>query len=129
VNGDAPEHPPAPTAVFTTRRRRRPHRRLLEVPVGDPLSGVANLFDLALVLAAALLVASHAGLRAQNAKNPAGAAPQDALPQQKKIRLPRYRVSDRELTGDGTRLGTAYQLPNGDVVYVPDPPHPPGAVR
>ena len=35
-------------------------------------------------------------------------------------KLPHYRVSRDELSGDGVRLGTAYRLKTGDVVYVPD---------
>jgi hypothetical protein len=31
-----------------------------------------------------------------------------------------YRESDSELTGKGTRLGTAYRLENGEIVYAPD---------
>ena len=31
-----------------------------------------------------------------------------------------YRESDSELTGNGTRLGTAYLLENGEIVYAPD---------
>ena len=30
------------------------------------------------------------------------------------------RVSDKPLSGAGKRLGTAYQLPDGKVVYVPE---------
>ena len=35
-------------------------------------------------------------------------------------KLPHYRVSRDELSGEGTRLGTAYRLKSGEVVYVPD---------
>jgi hypothetical protein len=30
------------------------------------------------------------------------------------------RVTDRQLSGQGERLGTAYRLPDGQVVYVPE---------
>ena len=30
------------------------------------------------------------------------------------------KVTDRSLSGAGTRLGTAYRLANGQVVYVPE---------
>ena len=30
------------------------------------------------------------------------------------------KVTDKTLSGQGTRLGTAYRLANGQVVYVPD---------
>lgn len=34
-------------------------------------------------------------------------------------RLEHYRVSENELQGQGERLGIAYRLENGEVVYVP----------
>jgi hypothetical protein len=30
------------------------------------------------------------------------------------------KVTDKEMSGSGTRLGTAYQLEDGRVVYVPE---------
>jgi len=39
-------------------------------------------------------------------------------------RLERYRPTRETVTGQGTRLGTAYRLPNGDVVYVPEETEP-----
>jgi hypothetical protein len=35
------------------------------------------------------------------------------------------KVTDRSMSGEGTRLGTAYRLANGQVVYVPDGEAPP----
>jgi hypothetical protein len=35
-------------------------------------------------------------------------------------RIRRYRMSHRSLRGEGERLGTAYRLKNGEVIYVPD---------
>ena len=44
------------------------------------------------------------------------------VPEGKKAKLPdRLRQTDKQLSGEGQRLGTAYRLKNGDVVYVPDP--------
>lgn len=34
------------------------------------------------------------------------------------------RLSTQQLTGQGERLGTAYRLQSGEVVYVPDDPKP-----
>jgi hypothetical protein len=31
-----------------------------------------------------------------------------------------YRPTNEQLTGNGERLGVAYRLANGEVVYVPD---------
>jgi len=33
-----------------------------------------------------------------------------------------YRVTGETMTGDGERLGTAYRLANGQIIYVPDTP-------
>ena len=37
-----------------------------------------------------------------------------------------FRSTDETLGGKGTRLGTAYKLSNGDIVYVPETPAAPG---
>ena len=31
-----------------------------------------------------------------------------------------YKVTGEQLAGDGERLGTAYRLANGQIIYVPD---------
>lgn len=90
----------------------------------DPLSGLVNLFDLWMVFSIALLLAlvaavhlpEHAsqGDQAGDKNAPAGAPSQDRNP------LDNFRVSHEKLTGEGHRLGTAYRLKNGEVVYVPD---------
>ena len=36
----------------------------------------------------------------------------------KEVRI--NKVTDKKLTGEGVRLGTAYQLKDGRVVYVPE---------
>jgi len=33
-----------------------------------------------------------------------------------------YKVSGKTASGDGERLGTAYRLANGQVIYVPEGP-------
>jgi hypothetical protein len=38
----------------------------------------------------------------------------------KGVKVDRYRVTKEEVSGNGHRLGVAYRLPNGDVVYVPE---------
>lgn len=107
---------------MTTARRKRRFRQLLDAEHGDPLSGVANLFDTALAFVVALLIAfvstssSLEGVRSTARQNPSEAsqAPRDGEP------LERYRLGDRQLGGDGQRLGIAYRLPSGEVIYVPE---------
>jgi len=91
--------------------RRAPHRRLLATQDDDPLSGVANLFDVAMVFAVAILLVLLA--RAPRL----GEAFSTAIPDGE--RLKRYRVSEIDRRGRGERLGVAYRLENGEVVYVP----------
>ena len=78
----------------------------------DPLSGMANMFDLWVVFAVALLLAlvSRAG--------------RQGAPFEEMTKLDRFTVGDDRLTGAGERLGTAYRLQSGEVVYVPDGPTP-----
>jgi hypothetical protein len=39
---------------------------------------------------------------------------------QKTMKAPRFRPTNASMNGEGTRLGTAYRLKTGEVVYVPD---------
>lgn len=111
------------------RERRRAGRRrsLLEAAEDDPLSAVANLFDVAMMFAVALLLAVFAASSAHELlagkdvtiiRN-AGAADMEIIRKQG-VKLERLRMSDRQTGGTGTRLGYCYRLADGDVVYVPE---------
>ena len=93
------------------RRRRR--RRWDELDAEDPAAGLLNLFDVWIAFAAALLVAiggeAARGLGAQSESVPG-----------ENVRLVRCRATGETASGEGERLGTAYRLPSGEVVYVPD---------
>ena len=54
------------------------------------------------------------GLRARAKGTQAEKVPDNTTP------LEHFRSTDESLGGHGTRLGTAYKLANGEVVYVPD---------
>jgi len=84
----------------------------------DPLSGLANLFDAGIVFAVALLVGVVVSAAAKSGESPAQAA--EALLKDRAVPLDRYRVGERELEGQGERLGFAYRLASGEVVYVPE---------
>ena len=88
---------------------RRP-RRWHWTAEDDPLAGMANMFDLWVVFAVALLLAL------------AGRASRRDAPVEQMLKLDRFTVGDDRLTGAGERLGTAYRLQSGEVVYVPDGP-------
>lgn len=36
------------------------------------------------------------------------------------VPMAKFRETDSELSGKGTRLGTAYRLQTGEIVYAPD---------
>ena len=93
----------------------------------DPLEGVANFFDLGVVFALAFMVSliSYLGLPEllQNrdftlVKDPG--TPQMEIIRKQGVRLQRYRISRQRLQGEGEKLGTAYRLRTGEVIYVPE---------
>lgn len=96
----------------------RPLRRPRVDADDDPLSGVANFFDLGIVFALGFILAliAYARLEARSPR-PAGEPVPDAL-----NALDRYRPGTGQSTGRGQRLGVAWRLDNGEVVYVPDAP-------
>ena len=97
-----------------SRRRRRWESREED----DPLAGLVNLFDLWMVFSIALLIVFAGASRARTAAS-AGAAPAPASLQDASS-IPKFRLSRETLSGSGERLGTAYRLPSGEVVCVPD---------
>lgn len=96
----------------------------------DPLGGVVNLFDASMVLVAALLLAlaGSAGLAEVAARmstkditivtNPG--QPDMEMIVKRGERIERLRASEARGAGRGQRLGVAYRLESGQVVYVPD---------
>lgn len=93
-------------------RRRAARRRLLDVDLDeDPLALLVNFFDCALVLALAFLVAAE--------RRSAAAAGGDPVTDRRE-RLERFRPTTARRTGPGQRLGVAYRLEDGQVVYVPE---------
>jgi len=108
--------------------RRGARRRWESLVEDDPGAGLLNLFDVWIAFSVALLLAlvSYLNLSGELATGAAahGGSPQPELEavSAQGVRLERYRVTRQNLRGEGTRLGTAYRLANGEVVYVPDGP-------
>ena len=109
------------------RQRRR--RRFMDAAAeDDPLSLVANLFDLSIVLAIAFLLTALGALSMGNMMRSSDdwvlmrrsdSGQTEVLSRQgKTIRV--QQLSAREAGGQGMRLGVAYELENGEVIYVPD---------
>lgn len=86
----------------------------------DPLAGLVNLFDVWVVFAIALLVSLLGAVRASQLAEAGRISKTTEVSQEDRTKLDRYRVSVEKLSGEGTRLGTAYRLESGEVVYVPD---------
>ena len=95
----------------------------------DPLAAIANLFDVAMVFAVALMVAmvnrwemTEFLTREDFAmvKNP-GTAEMEIITQEGG-EVTRYQAEDvGESAGRrGRRVGTAYQLESGEIIYVPE---------
>ena len=92
----------------------------------DPLSGLTNLFDVAMVFAVALMVAlvSYLQVPALLNKqdytiitNPGTKDMEIIVKEGEEIK--HYEATDQTGAGKGELLGQAYKLPDGRVVYVP----------
>jgi hypothetical protein len=94
----------------------------------DPLSGVANLFDISLAFIVAMVVALYSMMGTPSMLDPDASWTMTRTTADGRMEIVRKdgkaikveRVSDRKLSGDGDRLGVAYRLPDGKVVYVPE---------
>ncbi len=94
----------------------------------DPMSGVANLFDTAMVFIAALLLALITVFDARDIfskdsnltivkKNDHG---EMTIIKKQGRRIQAVKMTREAAAGRGTRLGTAYRLEDGSMIYVPE---------
>ncbi|MHA4867116.1 DUF2149 domain-containing protein [Duganella sp. PWIR1] len=94
----------------------------------DPLSGVANLFDASIVFIVAMMLALFSAWNMMDLLDPNSevtiakktADGRVEVLTKKGAEIKVSKVSDQPLSGAGKRLGTAYQLPDGKVIYVPE---------
>ena len=109
--------------------KRRHNRFLRGESDSDPLSGLTNLFDVAMVFAVALLVALVERLEISEllterevtiVKNPGTEDMQILVKKGAEIRSYEYDGASQADGNRGQRIGTAYQLEDGTIVYVPD---------
>ena len=96
----------------------------------DPLDSLATLFELAMVLAVALLTMIAVRFNMTEmfsdkdftmVKNP-GKANMEIITKSGQ-RIEKYQATDKrsgDSQGNGKRVGTAYQLENGEIIYVPE---------
>ncbi len=109
--------------------KRRKNKFLNQPVEDDPISSVANLFDVAMVFAVALMVALVTRFNMTEmftqedftmVKNP-GKENMEIITK-KGEEITRYK-SNNNAKGDGKkgkRVGTAYELDNGEIIYVPE---------
>ena len=94
----------------------------------DPLSVVVNLFDVAMVFAVALMVAMVMHMNMTEVftqedytivKNPGKENMEIITKEGNKIN--KYTPLDEQSSGSkGRRVGVAYELENGEIIYVPE---------
>lgn len=107
------------------RRSRR--KGLLEEPEHNPLIMVANLFDVAMVFAIALLIALVMSYHLPEmldpdasmtvVKNPGQPGMKIIVKEGQTIEV--MNMTEKIAGGTGKKLGTAYRLADGKVIYVP----------
>lgn len=96
----------------------------------NPLGMLTNLFDVAMVFAVALMVALVAHFNMSEifskedytiVKNPGSDNMEIIMKEGNKVK--KYTPSDEESQSSGSRgrrVGTAYQLENGEIIYIPE---------
>ena len=110
-------------------RKRRGLGDLISVHGEDPLGGVANLFDASIVFAVGLMVALIQAFSLTQLLDPNSEftivhrntqTGQMEVIEKNRKQIKVRKMTDQKKAGPGTRLGIAYQLPDGSVVYVPE---------
>lgn len=96
----------------------------------DPMNVIGNLFDVAMVFSVALMVALVSYLDVADmlfsdsftmVKNPGTEAMQIVTKEDGKIVRYSAQSNSDAATGErGKRVGTAYQLDNGEIIYLPE---------
>ena len=96
----------------------------------DPLLSLVNLFDASMVLVVALVLAlagkgSLAEIAARLSQQDVTIVTNPGKPDMEMIikrgtKIEKFKAAGDQGKGYGKRLGTAYQLDNGEIVYVPE---------
>ena len=93
----------------------------------DPRSSLMNLFDAAMVFAVALMVAFAIQSRMTEFRTAEDATfvknagrPDMEIIVKKENKVTRYKSEKTTGTGRGQRVGIAYRLESGEVIYVPE---------
>ena len=94
----------------------------------DPLAGIANLFDVSVVFIVGLMISLFSVYRIGDLVDnksevtmvKTNAAGEKEIIVKKGPKITAYKVSGKTAAGDGERLGTAYRLADGQIIYVPE---------
>ena len=94
----------------------------------DPLAGIANLFDVSVVFIVGLMITLFSVYRIGDLVDQdsdvtmvkTNAQGEREIIVKKGTKITAYKVSGKTAAGDGERLGTAYRLADGQVIYVPE---------
>lgn len=94
----------------------------------DPLAGIANLFDVSVAFIVALLIALFSLFSAGAMLDPdsnvtllkQGEDGTLEVITKEGSQITVQKVTDDTMSGQGVRLGTAYRLADGQVIYVPE---------
>ncbi len=94
----------------------------------DPMAGVANLFDVSVVFIVGLMITLFSVYRIGDLMDPTSEVTlvktnAEGLREvivKKGTEITAYELTGETLGGDGVRLGTAYRLADGQIIYVPD---------
>jgi hypothetical protein len=103
--------------------KRRPLPRLLEEDT-HPLSELTNIFDITVVFCVGLLfilwgtLGLKEILQVEQGKAVRTGQLETLLKKARTTKI--MKATNKELQGEGMRLGTAYMLQDGTVVYVPE---------
>lgn len=94
----------------------------------DPMAGVANLFDVSVVFIVGLMITLFSVYRIGDLMDPesevtlvkTNAEGLREVIVKNGTEITAYELTGETLGGDGERLGTAYRLADGQIIYVPD---------
>ena len=106
------------------RSQITPRARVRIDRAGDPLDGLVNLFDLGIVLAVAFLLAALQSVNLTDllTKTNVTVLRTDASGQTVIVKegdqVKTVRLSNKQVTGTGKRVGEVYKLADGRLVYV-----------
>ncbi|MCD4740892.1 MAG: DUF2149 domain-containing protein [Desulfobacteraceae bacterium] len=108
--------------------KRKHQTNSKNIVLEDPMSSVANLFDVALVFIVALFLSLMSAYQILDFFNPESEITimkktneQWHIITKKGKKIEAKKVTNRKIGGDqGVKLGIAYKLNNGQVIYIPE---------